>query len=211
MNLGPYRLRVEHRLRRRPTLSALAAVATLAALVVFAVPAGAGSNGTATGTVTIALRSVSVSPDTFTYDQCQNTGNATPGELLIPNGTCSTAVNALTVTNGDTPASIEVSASNFVPADNGTPWQLCLADPAPACTGGSLVPGPDQARAEVFNSVGTHENVINSPVCEHFFNTSCGESAAGEVAQVGADVIGPSSSTDQSPTFSNTITWIAAP
>ena len=210
MDIGPYT--ISHGARPWPRRRRLggAAAATMLALAALAVPAGAANNGTATGTVTIAVRSVSVSPDTFSYDNCTSSSGQTDG-LVIPNGTCSTAQNALTVTNGSVPAEIEVGASNFVPADNGMPWQICIGVAPHVCTGTSFAPGADQAKVSTFVPVGTHLYLDNAPACDRFMNGQCGEAAAGVSGQEGVEVVGPLSSTDQSPTFSNTITWIAVP
>ena len=209
MNIGRYTTRVEHRPRLRAAAASAAAAVTLVALLALALPAGAASNGSATGTVAVAVRSVSVSTPSFNYDQCTGPDQQPTVGLVIPGGTCATAPGALTeTTGGGVPSHIEVSATNFVPADDGTPWQLCAN--GSTCSGSGHTLGADQAQVVVFGFEG--QTVLsNTPTCDRAVNAICDTDDPGDTTPEGAVLEGPASSTDQSSTFSNTITWIAAP
>jgi hypothetical protein len=218
MDIGPYRLRLEHRLRFRPTAVVVAAMATLVALVAFAVPSGAASNGTATGTVTVALRSVSVGPNSFAYDQCFDLNDqGWSGSVLVINGGECGSATQLMVTVGSVPAIVDVQGTNFAPADNGTPWVLCA--PGNGCNGppnATYLPGADQAQVFLTGdgpqfSKPAQSFVVDAATCDKSVNFNCTPVPAGTAVSQNVSLIGPTSSTDLSTTFTDTITWIATP
>jgi len=221
MNVGRYTIRVEHRPRMRRLRLVGGAAAALLAMAIVAVPAGAASNGSAIGTVTVAVRSVSVSPDAFSYDNCTSNGTPVVG-LVVPHGVCSTAPQALTLTLGAVPSHLQVAATSFTPSDGGNAWGLCstgVYGPSPGICSVQLAPvtyapGTDEAVLDVFEyDSGTQTQDLEICNCVPFFSwdPTAGLLPGGFTDSASAQVTGPATSTDPSVTFSNTITWIATP
>jgi len=184
------------------------------------------------------LRSISASPPGFDYDSCYGIdGGQAQATVEIPNGVCQgpypdNAFEPITIVNGAASAEILVEGTEFDPSDGATPWTLCVPDvtgmpPGPLCDAlgpGGGFPGTDQAWLELTNAPGGYwdyhgdqTTVSTTPSCDESFGPfvlgqagTC--SAAGGQTQYETPFFrAPQSSTDQSPVFSNTITWIAAP
>lgn len=177
------------------------------------------SGGSTTATVNIqpTFRSLTVSPGNVTFANCHLANQSTSSLLGLPNGECtvgkpgSHGTYPITVANAGVPSTIEVSASNAIPADNGKQWQLCNPDGKPACTGTSGNPGPDQYKARTISSGQQNTAMLTaSPLCDNVFDATGGCSAArGQSQQEGIKLVGPTTISDNSTSFTITITWIA--
>lgn len=189
--------------RRAVTAVALSAVA----LTATGGTALAGSQITATINVAAPVKSVTVSVGTLAYGFC-NGGSSTTSKLGFPNGQCFTT--NYTVTNGNTAAQIDVTGSDAVPSSGGTHWTLCGGS-APACTAPSSSPAQDQYKETVFNgAAGSSTFLTNSPQCDGAFsNPTCGVSPASASDSEALQIIGPSTSSDGSSTFTATVTYTA--
>ncbi len=236
MNLGSWQVTCDRPRRGRRSHSvrprlALGVACTVGALVALSVPAGA--DNVATGTVTLAVRSVTVANSTggstFSYDVCRTTSSLTPtAGLPLPDGFCNNSDDPVQVTNGLVPDQIQISATDFVPSDGtGAPWTLCenvgSAPGLPACTGsiaalngslqaipatlGSDVPGLDEASLQVQGwAVGI------DPSLDKALDTTTNQDApTGASVTEDMTLEGPYTSSDSSPSFSNTVTWTALP
>jgi len=240
MDLGRYRL-VVGRPRRWPRLrvrSAVASVAALTLILVLAAPTPvAADGGAASGYVELpegGLRSISASPPGFDYAECYGIdGGQAQATVEIPSGMCESqngeVGDEITVINGQASADILVEGTEFDPSDGATPWVLCVPDvtgmpPGPMCEGsGSDFPGADQARLQLTDAprgyfdIGNITTVSDTPSCDLAFDQFVRGQPGGCAASSGQSQYetplfrAPTSSTDQSPVFSNTITWIAAP
>lgn len=186
---------------------AIPAILSTTALIVTGVTAVAGNQITATITVVPPVKSVTVSVSALTYGFC-NGGSSTTSKLGFPNGQCFTT--NYTVTNGNTAAQIDATGSDAVPSSGGTHWTLCGGS-APACTAPSSSPAQDQYKETVFNgSAGSSMFLTNSPQCDGAFsNPTCGASPASTSDSEALQIIGPSTSSDGSPTFTATVTYTA--
>jgi hypothetical protein len=173
------------------------------------------------------VRSITVSPSTVTYGNCDfNPGQA---NLTFPNGECSTTVSpgvgqaaGITITNGTATGHIDVQTSNFVPSDSGTSWTPCVSDSsvstAPKCTGpaGSgtfRYPGVNEFASST-NDVGLTTGgpyLGTSPACDTQFDAGDCAAAANASTTEALEMTGPSSSTDSSLSFTQTVTWTAVP
>jgi hypothetical protein len=194
------------------------AVAGLACAPLFAPAVGAALAATPSATLTesvnVGVRALTVSPDSV--------GICSPQQpLTLPNGTCADPV--VTVTNGPVAGHIDVNGADAVPADQGNNWVLCGVDVG--CTGppfdptnpkSSPLPGADQyleSARQPFNGSYYVGPLGHSPSCDTSWNPptfSCAASA-GQSANEFLAVIGPTTSSDQSPTFTTSVTWTAAP
>ncbi|HEX5189726.1 MAG TPA: hypothetical protein VFW16_09305 [Streptosporangiaceae bacterium] len=214
-------------------LVGLVAVAVVAVVGFRSVPQGpAGSSSTiATLRVVPTLRTVTVSPGTTTFARCHGGKRplrSTRTALGYPNGRCSIGsrkqkVFPIKITNGKQ-AKILVRTSFAVPSDGGTEWRPCNLGPHPvfACRGSSGLPGRDQFVMENFslsaqNPVGLTAQSFRklstlTSGCDAEFGPS-GDCLAstGQSEREGILLIGPSSSRDNSTTWTVTITWIAMP
>jgi hypothetical protein len=173
------------------------------------------------------VRSITVSPSTVTYGNC----DFTPGQanLTFPNGECSTTVSpgpgqpaGITITNGDAAGHVDVQTTVFVPSDKGTPWIPCVSDSsfstAPKCTGPAgtgtfMYPGVDEfavATTDVGLS-GGGPYLGQNPNCDTQFDAGDCVAAAGASTVEALEMTGPSSSSDSSLSFNETVTWTAAP
>jgi hypothetical protein len=189
-----------------------------------------GGSGTTTAHLKVVptIRSVTVSPGSVTFNGCSGGSgftNSTQNELGYPNGSC--AVGAIgvnetfpiTVTYKGIPGSVDVSASNAVPSDNGTGWTLCSPPGSPheqtACSGTQGLPGKDQYM--VMNSAEPVENaglLTTMPACDKVFNDNGGCTAnppefQNQVQHEALVLTGPESSDDHSTSWTVTVTWTA--
>jgi hypothetical protein len=191
------------------------ALATVGAFGFMFVPsAGAQTTGSSTATINLGVRSITVSPATITYSVCtDNSGNPTGTYLSLPNGTCTTASGAITVTNGTLPSDIEVQGANAIPSDSGTNWTLCQLL-ATNCTGASNTPGANQFAEIDYTGSSPKQfgpDFETSPQCDIAFNAGSCTAAASQAANETLSMEGPSSSTDASQSFTTVVTWTAAP
>lgn len=182
-------------------------MAALGAMLASAPARGAqNATATATATINVQIRSVTLSTTNLTYGSCTG-GSSTGPKLGFPNGTCATGT--VVVTNGEAPATISVSATNAVPSDGGKAWALCGGSGTPPCAVGSRKPGTDQY---LEGTGGGPRGVVlgTSPHCDPAFGTPpCRAANPGDAANEAFLLVGPQSSTDDSATFTTSITWTA--
>ena len=104
------------------------------------------------------------------------------------------------------------------PSDSGTPWNLCSGPGSPSPCGGGANPGPDQFEewAISLSPQGVEGSrgpiLTTSPQCDIAFNNGTG-CAAAPVQSITErlTVTGPTTSTDNSGTFTTVWTWTAVP
>ncbi len=175
--------------------SAVGSIASASAL-------GAGTTSASlTATIPVApppVMSVTLSASSDAYGSCVTPSGPTPG-LAFPNGQCNTPT--FTATAGTASEDIDVQGSNAVPSDGGTQWTLFpTADPG----------------ANQFYEL-THENssgstgtiLSDTPACDLAFDDGCA-ATAGEIGlPEELEMLGPSSSSDSSSSFTTTVTWTA--
>jgi hypothetical protein len=186
-------------------------------------PGGSGSVN-AHLSVVPTIRSVTVSPDSVTFQHCHGGAaptSSTSTQMGYPNGICtvgSSGANGsfpITITYKGLPGNVWVSGSSAAPADNGPSWSLCTPGGQPACSGGQHKPGADQYTVETFaEQVANSAVMIGSPACDPEFDPSggCIASPAEFKTQSqteGLQLIGPNTWHDNSTSWSITITWIA--
>ncbi len=171
------------------------------------------------------IRSVTVSPAKASFAECsgglatQNT-LSTAGKLGFPNGRCivglvSPGIYPITITNTGIASDIYVNGSSANPADGGTQWVLCNRGdhPGVSCAGHEDKPGADQYLIENFSSTGEQTNgITGTPTCDREFDSSGSCWAVqGSWQSEGIELIGPSSSSDDSTKWTMTITWTPVP
>lgn len=206
--------------RRRRGQSALLLLAAFVALAGVAALPASGGNGLnlSLNIAPQSVKSVTVSPTSASYGQCVG-GSSTPFQLGFPNGECQ-GQGSITVTNGQSDAIILVAGSDMVPADQGPHWTLCKF--ASTCT--QQVPGPNQYYETLSTSPGYNNtgpappgpgpflSLSNQAVCDtDFAGGQCGATVGPGFSQSEyLAITGPSSSTDQSPSWSTVVTWTAS-
>lgn len=198
--------------RRRGILVAIAGAVGVSCLSALPAAADSGSVGV---TVNIAQISITVSPSTATLTGCSR-GNSTPTQLGFPNGQCEGGA-FITITNTGAGSHISVEATNAIPADNGTPWSLCTFGGATPCSGptitGVVAPGTDQFAMTVQSAsvppLEGPQSLSTTLLPDGHFGSG-GAAAAGAMQKENTLLYGPQSSTDQSASFSTSITWVAA-
>jgi hypothetical protein len=198
-----------------------------AAVLVAGAPATTAAGATTTtsaqytATVPFAVSSITVSPQTGSFRNCTGGSGGTSTTLALPNGTC---VANVTVTEGGGSAYIYADSGNATAADGGDGWDLCVPESkvaTPTCSnssnasapGGGLLPGTDQFALRDFFSGGTGWLGSTSaclPIGGQQGTTSC-SSLSGSSAAVPVTIYGPSESTDDSSSFSLTITFTVVP
>ncbi len=204
--------------QRRPRTLRLLILCTAAAGALASIPAGlalADSSGIVTETISVsppATTSITLSTNSVTL--CSST------PLTFPNGSCVSP--AVTITNGSTPANIDISGAAATPSDNGISWTLCdsaSVDPTgipgdPFCTGSSDTPGQDQYREQTINGsmhLGPELAPSADPQCDVAFGgatASCAATSNDSATEV-IDMVGPSASSDTSQSFQSSVTWTA--
>ena len=210
---------------REPMISSasrnyLRLLASLAMVMVAALAApalAASPSATVSATITIGIRSLSVSPSSVTL--CSPTG-----PLTSPNGFCESPF--ITITNGPMAGHIDVAGANAAPSDqSGNDWALCapyagsITCTGPPFAGGNTLPlpGADQyseSAGQIAPNGGAYGVTLTTfPVCDASWNPptfSCAVSAR-QAANEYLAIQGPATSTDQSPTFTSSVTWTAIP
>jgi hypothetical protein len=235
MPIGPYQISLQRTRRPRARLAPVAASCLVASMALLAVAFAAGpasADDAATGTVALsssAVTSITVSPNTFGYDECVNKeldDSNVSNSLPLPSGACFSSQGAVSITNGGSPSTIEVSSTGFAPSDGlGPDWTLCAPSyeepvdhPLPACTDPTTLPGTDQAfmmsQPGVYNIIpegfGSSVGVIGSEAgCDPSWTVGSCAATAGQTQTESLGFRGPSGSTDLSASFSNVITWVA--
>jgi hypothetical protein len=224
MNLGPVHLRVERSRRVRPerptrsasfprhprhplTIAAFVVVALVTSVAVSVVPAGAATSDTALGSLSVAVRSVNVTPTSFAIGSC--TLDGTPTILQFPNDQCS--AGSFTVTNGDAASHIDLKVGSFVPADHGPVWRACGWSPSSSCSGPAGAPGHNQFTWT--NGVGQALGGTTAQCEQHASPavTPCPLTGPSAVNTDQFTMVGPSQSSDLSPSFTIALTWTAVP
>jgi hypothetical protein len=181
------------------------------------------ASGSTNATVNVLpiITSITVSPDSETFGNCRNgsSPNSSTSKLLgYPNGQCTVGnlkknTYPITIKNTGIPAFIWVSASNAVPADHGTAWQLCSPLSKVTCTGTGAKPGAEQFEAWTASTgeVSTYGLTAHA-ACDYAFQANSGCTAGRNQSRTeGLKLIGPESFTDPSPSFTVTVTWLALP
>jgi hypothetical protein len=217
--------------RRRGAPRVVIAVAAAAALA-----ACSTSGGTTAGTpgkgqsIAIKLKvvptivSVTVSPSSAAFGSCSG-GNAsvntasTSAALGFPNGHCSLGTPGahgsfpITITNTGVAADVYVSGANAVPSDGGTQWGLCNfgTNPAKACSADSgKLPGANQYVVQNFTAGSMNPSGLTGTLtCDTQFAAGQCSAVQGDAQSEGILLTGPASSSDQSTSFTVTITWTA--
>jgi hypothetical protein len=195
---------------------AVGVVAGLLPVLAGALPAAAAT-GSTTATIPIAVISITVSPGNVTFANCIE-GNSLPGALGFPNGHCSTPT--ITITNTGAASHVFIQGTDATPLDGGTKWALCNPIPSdnlggPACTGAptgfaAFKPGADQFDMQNLANQGVGPLILTTPLCDNALPfTPCGAALANTAYMESVAMQGPTSSTDQSNSFSTTITWTA--
>jgi len=231
----PYRVRLLHphaaappghsrglasRKRARVVVGMLLAAA---ATVVFPLPVGglgvlplgvlASNTGSVTATIPIAVISLTVTPSTATFDNCDG-GNSTAHALGFPNGSCSTIL-PLVVTNTGAASHIQVQGSDAAPSTGSPIWNLCFpggSPKTPACSGPANFPGTDEFsmlyRVPFIGSSFPFSPLSKEPRADQNFGVG-GAAPAGATATEPLAIVGPFRSTNNSTSFTATVTWIA--
>jgi hypothetical protein len=190
-------------------------------------PALAQSSGSSTATINVGTQpvlSLTVSPSTVTYANCDG-GSSTTSTLGFPNATCFVggvidsaqgSAGGVTVTNTGAPSQVDVNGANAIPSDAGTNWTLVT----------DATPGANQFVEDGAGWSGNDADdsleYTNSPQCDAAFGEGQGQgtkdngactaaSTTGESTAEQLYIIGPASSTDTSSTFTTVITWTAVP
>jgi hypothetical protein len=153
---------------------------------------------------------VSVSPAVVTFGSC-TAGTSTATELGFPSGRCTVggfpytapSVGGVTVTNAGAAGEIEVNGTNAIPSDDVAPWTLV-----------SGTPGANQFFLETIGwdgTTGTVGYIGAPPVCDNAFDFYSCSVPSGQSQAEELEIVGPSSSTDTSTSFTTIVTWTAAP
>ncbi len=225
MRFGPFTFRLERRpgsarrsrplvtsstWRARPARRAWAVVVVpvlvLATAAVGLAPAGAATTATATGTMVVGVRSVSVTPTTFSFGEC--TLDGTPTILQFPNDHCT--VGWFVITNGTAASHVDMAVSAFRPRDRRQAWYPCGSPGGVACTGPGGAPGKDQF---LWQSNWGETFGLTAQCDQHAMpiEATCPLTGSGATGQDYDIMEGPTSSTDQSSSFTITLTWTALP
>ena len=193
-------------------------------------PAGSGKGASinmSLNTVPV-IRSVTVSPAKGTFTDCSggNPGDNTAsagGKLGYPNGRCwygqpePNGRFPITITNTGIASQIDVSGESANPSDAGDQWSLCNTghSPVTVCSGdGHQAPGADQYKLENFSP----DNGVNSAgiagtwLCDRQFGQggNC-KALQGTFQTEGFELVGPATTTDNSTSWTVTITWMPVP
>jgi hypothetical protein len=190
-------------------IAAVLGFSAVASLLASSARASATPSASVQETINVAVRSLTVSPSSVSVCSTQS-------PLTFPNGSCSTPT--ITITNGAAGGHIDIAGTNAVPSDQtGTSWALCVE--LTSCTGSNGYPGADQYREYNLVNPGAGTayqglDLTTAGACDEVFDEPSGfacSSSPGQTATEFVNLMGPASSTDQSPTFSASITWTAVP
>lgn len=173
-----------------------------AALAALAPSAQAADTAAANTNITVAVRSITV-------DKTQLT--CAPA-LVIPNGQCTT--DAVRVTNGQADSHV-LALSSQAFASNGQPpnWVPCRPfDSSEPCLGEAGAVGTDQFWSLLYPSDGSGpgHTVLQRYVPDPDFGTDGAATPGQSVDEINV-IHAPRASTNPSPSFAASITWMAAP
>lgn len=223
---------------------AIVVVAILVVLFLFARgPSGISNQGGSqssdtshvTGHLSVVptIRSITVSPDSVNFGTCSGGSGATDStaaSLGYPNATCQVGASSgastsfpITVTYTGLPGVVKVSATNAVPSDGGTQWNLCSPESQgtghgqQSCNGGLGLPGKDQYTVENFGMAVAGATVLTGNAsCDKQFDEvpggGCSASPAefqSQIQREGLMLTGPNTWDDHSTSWSMTVTWTA--
>ena len=216
--------------RNGPRLvTALVAAAGLAACATSSggTPAGTPGKGSS---IAISLKvvptivSVTVAPSSAGFGGCAggdpsvNTAS-TATSLGFPNGHCSLGTPGahgsfpITITNTGVAANVYVNGGNAVPSDKGTEWGLCNlgTNPAAKCSASDgKLPGNNQYVVQNFTAGGMNATGLTGTMtCDTQFAAGGCSAVQGDAQAEGILLTGPFSSSDQSTSWTITITWTA--
>lgn len=184
--------------------ASVTAVAALVLVSAVSAPALAAGSGSVQATVNVApspVKSVTLSTNTLTFNSCVTSSGTVGTQLGFPNGRCGTG--PVTVSEGTAPTIVALGVSPFSPVDGGTPWTL---------ENQSATPGPDQflETLVVPGSTGNPATpaVLGTLGTDPILNPG-NVATAGQSASEVFGLIGPQTSTDPSPQFTQTLTWTA--
>jgi len=217
--------------RRRTWPRAVIAVVAMAGLAACSTGHGGTAGTPGKGqSIAISLKvvptivSVTVSPSSAAFGGCSG-GNAsvntasTSSALGFPNGHCSLGTPGahgsfpITITNAGVAANVYVSGGNAVPSDGGTQWGLCNfgTDPAAACSADAgKLPGANQYVVQNFTAGSMNPSGLTGALtCDTQFAAGQCSAVQGDAQSEGILLTGPASSSDQSTTWTVTITWTA--
>lgn len=188
-------------------------------------PPAFGGSGSVTAHLKVVptIRSVTVSPDSVNFGNCnEGSGDtASAGDQMgYPNGICwvgNTGSNGhfpVTVTYTGLAGNVWVSASDAVSDNNGN-WSLCDPTGKPACTGDQNKPGDNQVTVMTFaQDVNNYHMLTSDAECDVEFQaggfcTAAPAQFQSVTAHEGIRLIGPKASADSSTSWSVNITWVA--
>jgi hypothetical protein len=188
-------------------------------------PPAFGGSGSVTAHLKVVptIRSVTVSPDSVNFGNCQEGSGDTASagdQLGYPNGICwvgSTGSNGhfpVTVTYTGLAGNVWVHAEDAV-SDNSGNWSLCDPTGKPACTGAQNNPGDNQVTVMTFaQDVNDYHMLTSDAECDIEFQaggfcTAAPAQFQSVTAHEGIRLIGPKASDDSSTSWSVTIIWQA--
>ena len=177
------------------------------------------------------VRSITISPGKAKFGNCHGGDpgrltTSTHAALGFPNARCWVGTPGppgsfpIKITNKGVASQIDVYGQNADPSDGGNQWSLCnLGDqPAVACTGpdgpDGNAPGEDQYVVQNFSPHGSRNptGLSGKPECDAEFGSSGGCWAArGDFQLEGFKLTGPYLSSDDSESWTVTITWMPVP
>jgi hypothetical protein len=190
-------------------LGSAAAVVVSVALAA-GVATAASPNASVSETINVAVRTLTVSPSFVSLCSAAN-------PLTFPDRICLS--QTVTITNGGAGGHVDITGANAIPSDGGNGWRLCGGAPTAACTGPNGLPGQDEYGVATQTTAPVNigpASVTGAPGCDVEFDEladfilGCA-SAPGQTSAEQLVLQGPSSSTDQSPTFTTSVTWTAVP
>ena len=162
---------------------------------------------TPTATPTPNIVSITLSTSNLTFGNCSGGNNpaSQPNTMGFPNAQCTSG--SVTVTLSGSASSVSINGTDAAPIDDGPSWTLCGVNPA--CTNGS--PGVDQYSMQSVDSANqaAYTNLGHGAACDAAFG--CGGNVGVASKTEYFQLTGPASSTDNSGSFSTTITWTADP
>ena len=202
----------------RPWLTGLSALAAAAALAAPASAQTTTTSGNVSATIPIFVKvySVNVSPSSFTFSNCHD--NASPANptagLYLPNGSCDSSGAPLTVqVTSNIDSHVTVIGAPAAPSDGlGASWNLC--DPSGAAAaqcgaGPSTPPGGNQFRMQVGGSSSPVSALNTAGELDTNF-AAAGSATPGQFVAESLTITAPSSSTDISPSFTTSVSWLVS-
>ncbi|HXW59807.1 MAG TPA: hypothetical protein VEJ23_10065 [Solirubrobacteraceae bacterium] len=179
---------------------ALGAAAVLVTGAV-AIPTGASASGVLQATIPVTpstvIKSVTISPTSVTFGESPGTctqDQSTTTKLQFPNGVCTAPKVTVTDNGSGTNEQISVNGADAVPSDMGTNWALTS----------NTSPGSNEYRVSNGGAA-----LTTTATCDSDF-TQCASVSPNSSQAETLTLTGPTSSTDQSTSFSTQVTWTAS-